>query len=205
MNEQPDDDTDTDNTEDFTTADPVLVALELCRIASNPKTIASAVKRLRRLDRQYAETEVKCAALAAQAEQTATALEERAAELAARETALDKRESEFAISIEETRDHLRGYYDSIAEADRHLRYRILSHADLLHGYNAQLQDLPSWPQIRQLVVGLPPDPPSLGREVVSPPRIDVFSDTSNDPHADRHGNVFLGSLSRDVSHKQGAT
>jgi hypothetical protein len=48
---------------------------------------------------------------------------------------------------------------------------------------------------------LPDDPPALEREVAAHPRLDVFSDTSADPHADRHGNAFLGTLSRDVSHK----
>jgi hypothetical protein len=76
---------------------------------------------------------------------------------------------------------------------------------LLHGYNAQLQDLPDWPAIRRLVVGLPDDPPPIEREIVSSPRINVLSDTFSDPRADRHGAPFLGELTRDVSHKrQGA-
>jgi hypothetical protein len=73
----------------------------------------------------------------------------------------------------------------------------------LHGYNAQLQQLPDWPAIRRMVAGLPPDPPPLEREM-SRPRIDALSDTFSDPNADRHGNVFLGSLTRDVSHKGAA-
>jgi hypothetical protein len=143
--------------------------------------------------------------LTAHAEETKAALDARAAELAAREAAITKREDEFAASIEEARANLRQYYDSIVEEDRRLRWRVLNHADLLHGYNAALQDLPDWPAIRRLVVGLPPDPPPLEREVVaSHSRIDALSDTFSDPHADRHGNVFLGTLSRDVSHKGAA-
>jgi hypothetical protein len=186
-----DDDTDTDDTEDYsTTADPVLVALELCRIASNPKTIASAVKRLRRLDRQYSETEAKCAALAAQAQQTATALEERAAELAAREAALDARETAFAVSIAEARDNLRQYHDSLAQEDRRVRYRILSHADLLHGYNSRLQDLPDWPAIKQMIPGLPADLPAA-------PAAEVIT---SEVREDWAGNVFVpgSSLTRTV-------
>jgi len=34
-------------------------------------------------------------------------------------------------------------------------------------------------------------------------RIDALSDTSDDPHVDRHGAPFLGELTRDVSHKRG--
>jgi hypothetical protein len=184
-------------------ADPVLIALELCRIASSPKTIATALKRLRKLDRQFADIQAKCAALEARAEQTAAALAERETAIAAREVALDAREAEFAASIEEARDHLRSYYDSIAAADRITRYRILNSASLLSNFNPQLQDLPDWPALRRLVVNLPPDPPPLEREVAAP-RIDAMSDVSDDPNADRHGNVFLGTLSRDVSHKGAA-
>src|SRR6516164_9708260 len=96
-----DDDTDTDDTEDyFTTADPVLVALELCRIASNPKMIARAVKRLRRLKAQYADIQTKCEALTTHAEETKAALDERAAELDAREAAITKREDELVASAQ---------------------------------------------------------------------------------------------------------
>jgi hypothetical protein len=79
----------------------------------------------------------------------------------------------------------------------------MSSADLLGGYNPQLQDLPSWDVLKRLVVGLPDDPPPLERDVASHPRIDA-SDMFFDPHADRHGNAFLGTLSRDVSHKGAA-
>jgi hypothetical protein len=198
--EDTDEHDDSDRGSSAPAADPVLIALQLCALANN-KTVATAIKKLRRLDRQFADTQAKIAAVTAAAEQKAAALAEREAACDARERALDDRATEFESSLQEARDHLRGYYDSIAEADRHLRYRILNHADLLHGFNAQLQDLPSWPAIRQLVVGLPPDPPPLEREAAAGPHIDVFSDTSDDPHADRHGNVFLGALTRDVSHK----
>jgi hypothetical protein len=60
--------------------------------------------------------------------------------------------------------------------------------------------LPTWDQLKRLVAGLPDDPP-LERDVASHPRMDVFSDVSDDPNADRHGNVFLGTLSRSISHK----
>ena len=206
--DQVDDNTDTDDRDgdhnhDAPIADPVLIALQLCQLAANPKTIAAAVKKLRRLDRQYADTEAKLAALTAQAVAIETALTQRAAELAARAAETERRTTEFENSLHEARDHLRAYYDRITEVDRHLRWRVLNHADLLHGYNAQLQQLPDWPVIRRMVAGLPPDPPPLEREV-SHPRIDAMSDTFSDPNADRHGNVFLGTLSRDVSHKGAA-
>ena len=193
-----------DDTEDLSSApapDPFLTAIALCQVAERAKTIVPGLKKLRKLGRDIVAAEQKLAGLNAEVAQTEAKFVEREAALDARERALDARTTAFESSLQEARDHLAEYYDSIAEADRHLRYRILNHADLLHGFNAQLQDLPSWPAIRQLVVGLPPDPPPLEREAAAGPHIDVFSDTSDDPHADRHGNVFLGALTRDVSHK----
>jgi hypothetical protein len=183
--------------------DPFSAALVLIDLAQNPKATKVALKQLVKLDKDIGAAEAKLAAVTAQTEQQQAALDARAAELDAREAAITKREDEFAASIEEARDHLRRYHDSIAEEDRRIRYRILSSADLLHGFNSRLQDLPDWPAIKQLVPDLPADPPAIERDV-SYPRIDVFSDTSNDPHGDRHGNVFLGTLSRDVSHKGAA-
>jgi hypothetical protein len=182
--------------------DPFALAISLCQIAANAKTIEPAVKRLRKLGHDIEKAQQKLAAITAQAEQKQAALDARVAALDERDRALDARATEFESSLQEARDNLRGYYDRIAEADRHLRYRILSHADLLHGYNAQLQDLPSWDVLKRLVVGLPDDPPAIERDVLHP-RIDA-SDTFFDPHADRHGNAFLGTLSRDVSHKGAA-
>jgi hypothetical protein len=197
------DDGEDGNSHDYSAlaVNPVLIAFTLIELALNPKAAKAGLKQLVKLDKDIGVAERKLAGLEARAADTAAALAEREAELAAREAEIERRESSFEASLHEARDHLRGYYDSIAEADRHLRYRILSHADLLHGYNAQLQDLPDWPAIRRLVVGLPEDPSPLEREVAAHPRIDVLSDTFSDPNSDRHGNVFLGTLSRDVSHK----
>jgi hypothetical protein len=180
-------------------AEAIIAARDL---ALSAKIKPAEIKKRAKFERGFVDIQAKCAALTAHAEETKATLDERAAELDRREAANERRETEFAASIEEARDHLRGFYDHIAEADRHLRYRVLSHANLLHGYNAQLQDLPDWPAIRRQVVGLPDDPPPIEREIASSPRIDGLSDIFSDPHADRHGNVFLGTLSRDVSHKR---
>ena len=195
--------TDTDHAAaaEVTMPDPFVLAIGLCQIAANAKTIEPALKRLRRLRRDIEKAEQKLAAVTAEVEQKQTELAARAAAADERDRALDARATEFAASLQEARDNLRGYYDSIAEADRHIRYRILSHADLLGGYNPQLQDLPTWDVLKRLVVGLLDDPPPLEREVVSHPRIDALSDTFDDPNADRHGNVFLSTLTRSVSHK----
>ena len=177
--------------------------IALAKFAVNAKNIELRARALAKLNRHIREGETKLVAVTAAMEQKHAALTEHEAAIAAREAANERRETESAASLQEARDNLRRFYDHIAEADRHLRYRILSHANLLHGYNAQLQDLPDWPAIRRLVVGLPDDPPPLEREVAAP-RIDAMSDMFSDPRADRHGNVFLGTLSRDVSHKGAA-
>ena len=193
------DDTD-DTADDYSMPDPFSLAIELCKVAAKPATYAAAVKKLRKVGRDIAAAEQKLAALTARTEQTEAALAEREATVVARETALDARAVEFETSLQEARDHLRGFYASIAEADRHVRYRVLSHAGLLSGYNLELQDLPDWPAIRRMVVGLPDDPPSIERDVAASLRIDALSDTSDDPRADRQGAPFLGELTRDVSH-----
>jgi hypothetical protein len=178
-------------------AEAIIAARDL---VLNAKIKPAELKKRAKFERGLVDIQAKCAALTTHAEQTKATLDERAAELDARAVELERRKTELEAAIEEARDNLRGYYDSVAEADRRLRYRILSHADLLHGYNAQLQDLPSWPAIRQMVPGLPPDPVPIEPH----PRIDSLSDTFSDPSADRHGNAFLGTLSRDVSHKGGS-
>jgi septal ring factor EnvC (AmiA/AmiB activator) len=180
--------------------DPFVLAISLCQIATSAKAIEPALKRLRKLGHDIEKAERKLAAVTAQAEQTQARIAEREAAADERDRALDARATEFESSLETARAELHAYYNSIAEADRHLRYRILASADLLSGYNPQLQDLPSWDVLKRLVAGLPDDPPPLERDV-SHPRIDAFADVCSDPGADRHGNVFLGTLSRDVSHR----
>jgi hypothetical protein len=176
-------------------------ALALCRIANN-KTIATALKKMRRINRQIADAEAKVIAVQDQAEQMQAALAERQAAIDAREAAIARRETEFEVSLHEAHATLRASHDNLSEVDRRIRFRIASSGGLLHGFNEQLQELPSWQQIKQMVPGLPDDPPPLvEREVVSHPRIDALSDTFDDPNADRHGNVFLGTLTRSVSHK----
>ena len=76
----------------------------------------------------------------------------------------------------------------------------MSTTGILGEWNPNLQPLPSWQQLRGMIADLPADLPGPGAEPAM--RIDALSDTSNDEHADRHGNVFLGELTRDVSHKQ---
>jgi septal ring factor EnvC (AmiA/AmiB activator) len=195
-----DDNTDNTASANHSMPDPFALAIGLCQIAANAKAIEPALKRLRKLGRDIAKAEQQLAAVSAAAEQKQTELDARAAALDERGRALDARTTEFDSSLQEARDELHNHHRHVEQEDKRLRHRVMAHADLLSGYNPQLQDLPSWEVLKRLVVGLPDDPPPLEREVAHP-RIDVFSDTSNDPNADRHGNVFLGTLSRDLSHR----
>jgi hypothetical protein len=209
-----DDDDTNDDTEDYSApvmVDPVAAAIALTdlvaefskayKLVTTDKAKAARLRALARLDRRAVAAEQKFAAITAQAEQVQAALDARAAALEGRDRALTQREDAFAASCQEAHDSLAAYYNNLADMDRRLRYRIMASADLLAGFNEQLQDLPSWEIIRRMVPGLPADPPPLERDVASHPRIDALSDTFSDPNADRHGNVFLGTLTRDVSHR----
>jgi hypothetical protein len=197
-----DDNTDATAAANHSMPDPFVLAISLCQIATSAKTIEPALKRLRKLGHDIEKAEQKLAAVTAATEQTNAALAQRAAAADERDRALDARATAFEGELQSARDELHNYYRHVQEEDKRLRYRIMSSADLLSGYNPTLQDLPSWDVLRRLVVGLPDDPPPLERDV-SHPRIDP-SDTFFDPHADRHGHAFLGTLSRDVSHKGAA-
>jgi hypothetical protein len=170
-------------------ADPVLIALQLCALANN-KTVAAAIKKLRRLDRQFADTQAKVAALAAQAQQINAELDARAAALDERDRALTQREDEFSASCQEARDELCNHYRHVEEEDKRLRYRVMAHANLLSNYNPTLQDLPTWEQLRMLVVGLPDDLPAPRTEVIS-----------QEVREDWSGNVFVpgSTLTRSIN------
>ena len=195
VNLMSEDDDDTDDIEEDTAeysapaADPVLIALELCKLANN-KTAAAALKKLRRLDRQYADTQAKVAALAAQAEQRNAALVQREAELAARERALDEREASFASQATEVRDELHGHHARLEQTNRQLVHRILSCSGLLAEWNPNLQPLPSWQQLRRMIADLPDDLPAA-------PTAEVVSENVREDWA---GSVFMpaSSLTRTV-------
>jgi len=176
-------DDDTDTAANHSVADPFTVALALCQIAANAKTIEPALKRLRKLGRDIEKAEQKLAAVTAQAEQTNAELAARAAAIDERDRELDTRAAEFEASVREAQATLRASHDNLSEVDRRIRFRILSSADLLRGFNEQLQDLPTWQQIKQMVPGLPADPlAAAGAET-------VFQETVTTDWAG--GNVFV--------------
>jgi hypothetical protein len=180
--------------------DPFTAALVLIDLALNPKATKAALKKLAQLDKSIGAAEQKLAAVTAATEQKQAALAERVAELDAREAAITKREDDFAVSAQDVRNELYQHHNRLDETHRQLVHRIMATAGILSGWNPALQPLPTWEQLRSQIADLPPDPAPVPAPVLP---IDAFSDTFSDPNADRHGNVFLGSLSRDVSHKQG--
>jgi hypothetical protein len=168
--DQVDDDTDEHDGSDHgmpPAADPVLIALELCRIASSPKTIAAAVKKLRRLDAQYADIAAKAAAIEAQVEQKHAALTERESAIAARETALDERAAAFESQAGDVRDELREHHNRLEQTHRQLVHRLMATAGITGNWNFQLQDPPTWAQLKRMIADLPDDLPAPTAEVAS--------------------------------------
>jgi hypothetical protein len=165
-----DDNTDeTDDTEYFPPApDPFAAVLTLCRLAANPKAGEAMLRRIRKAERAATAAEQRCATAEAKLEQRQAALDARASELDELTRAIAGRETAFEASLEQARDDLREFYDDLADTDRRIRFRIAHSNGLLDGFNERLQSLPTWEQIRQLVPGLPDDPPPpSAAEIVS--------------------------------------
>jgi hypothetical protein len=209
-----DDETDTDDTENFTPAmlDPLAVAIafnnffaegsKAYKLVTTDKAKTAALRAADKADRRAADAAQKFAAITAQAEQVQAALDARAAELDRREAEIARREDELAASAQNVRDELRSYHNHLDETHRQLIHRVMSCSGILSGWNPALQALPTWAQLRRQIADLPDDMPASAVAPVLP--IDALSDTFADPNADRHGQAFLGSLSRSIEHKRGA-
>jgi hypothetical protein len=187
-----------DTAADYSAPDPVLLALELCRIASSPKTTATAIKRLRRLGRDIDAAEQKLAAVQAEA---AGILEAAQAEVKTIHDEAQRRLDAAATAENELVER----EQKIARLEA--AWRLLGEPqDVLSGFRS--------PEATPLAKarrahGFPParDPDILGfsePDAVPAMPIDALSDTHDDPHADRQGTPFLGELTRDVLHKRGA-
>jgi hypothetical protein len=198
-------DDNTDDTEDYSAPemDPFLTAIALCEIAQRAKPISAALKKLRRVGRDIVAAEQKLAAVTAETEQKQAALAEREAAIDERARAQDAREDKFVSQTADVRDELFEHHAHLEQTNRVLIRRIMSTAGILGEWNETLQDLPTWAALRHMVAGLPDDLPAP--DAAPAVRIDTLSDAFSDPHADRHGAPFLGSLSRSIEHKRGAT
>jgi hypothetical protein len=146
--------------------DPFSAAIVLIDLALNPKATKAALKKLAQLDKSISTAEQKLAALAARTEQTNNALAEREAAIAAREVALEEREAVFESQAGAVRDELREHHNRITAAYRQLTHRIMSTAGILGQWNFDLQDPPTWEQLKRMVANLPDDPTPVA-EVVS--------------------------------------
>jgi hypothetical protein len=174
-----------------TAADPVLIALELCRIASSPKTIAASVKKLRLLDAQYADIAAKAAAIEAQVEQKHAALAERETAITAREVALEERAAAFESQAGDVRDELYAHHNRVEQAHRQLVHRIMSTAGIAGNWNFDLQGVPSWQQLKRQIADLPDDLPA------APPAEVVTREVTTD-WTGNHNFISGSSLTRTV-------
>jgi septal ring factor EnvC (AmiA/AmiB activator) len=174
------DDTDDDIDTEVNSGAPAPVdrfgdVLALLAAVRSAKVTEQALKRLRKLERDIAVAESRLAAAVVHLATTKAELAQRSAAADERDAAIEQRETAFEAAVREARDHLRGFYDSIAQEDRRIRYRILIAADLLHGYNEKLQTLPDWRAIQRMLPQLQFDEPAE-----PPADDDVFQNVRTD-------------------------
>jgi hypothetical protein len=181
---------ETDDTKSLPASDSFAAALALCDLTLNAKTIKAQLKQRAKLEKQIAAAKEKLAGLS----DKETALNARDAALDARQAVIAERETAFEAVRKDGHARLREYHSQIQTQDKQLRWRIMAYSDLLSGYSPDLQDLPTWKQLRRAVPGLPEDPPESAEGAPEP--------HYGDPRADRDGQVFLGTLSRVVGATQ---
>jgi hypothetical protein len=167
INDETDDDGDHGNGYAAPALDPFTAALVLIDLAQNPKATKAALKKLAQLDRDIGVAEQKLAAIEARAADTAAVLAEREAELAARAVELERREAAFESQAGDVRDELYAQHNRVEQAHRQLVHRIMSTAGIAGNWNFNLQDPPTWEQLRRMVAGLPDDLPAPAAEVVT--------------------------------------
>jgi hypothetical protein len=188
-----DDDIDDEQIENLpaAAADPVLIAIEWCRIAKN-KTLEAAIRKLAKLNRQYADTQTKLAAVQAEAAELEAALVARAAACAERERACDERDAAFANQAADVRDELREHHNHLEQTHRQLVHRIMSCSGILAEWNPALQPLPSWQQLRQRIADLPADLPNA-------PPAEVTQETVTADWTGQHTFIAGSTLSRSIN------
>ena len=172
-------------------------SLGLCQIAKN-KTVATQLKKLRRVLRQVADAEAKviaaeehAAEIVAKAESDVRAIHQAAAQrLEAAATAEDElAQREQKIARLESAWRLLGEPASVLSGFQAPELSPLQKARRAHGQ-------PSGKDLDPLFFAEPDAAPAM--------RIDAMSDVADDERADRHGQTFLGSLTRSTEHKRGA-
>jgi hypothetical protein len=195
-----DDDGDQGGSEIFLVLEHFADAIIALRdLVLNAKVKPAALKKLARLNRQYADVQAKFANVEADAAQIVAKAQ---ADVAAIHEQAQRR-LEAAATAE---DELVQREAKIARLENSWR-NLGEPADVMSGFRSpEFSPL----QKARLAHGRPPgkDVDVLGLSAQAEPdlHIDIVSDTHDDPHADRHGASFLGELTRDVSHhkRQGA-
>ena len=144
-------------------ADPhtlgLMIAVTWCRVANN-KTLERAIKKLDKLDRRYADGQAQLAAVTAAMEQKHAELAEREAAIAVREVALEERETAFESQAGDVHDELREHHAQLEQTHRQLVHRVMSTAGITGNWNFNLQDPPTWQQLRRMIADLPDDLPA---------------------------------------------
>jgi hypothetical protein len=180
-------------------ADPVLIALELCKLANN-KTVAAAIKKLAKLDRQFAETQAKLADV----ERQAAAIVAKA-ENDVREINAQARARLEAAEIAE--QELVEREQKISRLEQSWRY-IGEPGDVLSGLRSpEFSPL----QKARTAHGLPlikdPDPLGFSQHAEPDVAIDALIKRDvGDARSDHLGNTFAPStLTRSTEHKRSAS
>jgi hypothetical protein len=179
-------------------ADPVLIALELCKLANN-KTVAAAIKKLRRLDRQFADATAKLADVERQARELVAKAESDVK--AIRDEAQRRLEAAEAAEQElETREH------RIAALEA--AWRMLGEPqDVLSGFRSpEFSPLQKARMAHGQPPGRAPDPFGLSHDADEPAAaIDaLITRDVGDERSDHLGNAFAPStLTRSTEHKRG--
>ena len=194
-----DDDGDQGGSEIFLVLELLAEAIIAARdLVLNAKIKPAALKKLAKLNRQFADAQAGLVAVKAQA-----------AEIVA------KAQADVAAIHEEARRRL----DAAAAAEQELAQReakiarlenswrnLGEPADVMSGFRSpEFSPL----QKARMAHGRPPgkdvDVLGLAQDAEPDLRIDIVSDTHDDPNADRHGAPFLGELTRDINHKRPGT
>ena len=177
-------------------ADHFRDAIDLCRLAWDTQKTKARLVKLRKLEKDIAAANTKLAAAEAKAvELLAKAQSDVAAIHDDAQRRLEVAESaEEQIALREQKiTRLESAWRNLGEP-----------GDVLSGLRSpEFTPLQKARMAAGREPGRDPDRLFFAEPDAAPVmRIDALSDTSDDPHADRHGAPFLGELTRDVSHKR---
>jgi hypothetical protein len=157
--------------------DPVAAALALrdlvaefskaYNLVTTDKAKAARLRAVDKLDKRAADAVTVRDEARAEAAEIVAKIERDTNALAERERALDARKAAFASSLEDARCELYAHHNRIEQAHRQLVHRVMATAGITGNWNFDLQDPPTWQQLRRMIADLPDDLPAPAAEVVS--------------------------------------